>query len=140
MPERREVGLLDLDPLLGHEPPDLVVSVCRADAGSKTFVWTAYAADPAVPIPDVPSSSTLDGDVAGFATLIRRTIEFSGGKAEDYYSLAGRAVQIGRAVPAGIQRVVRHLAEGPGRNTAPRSCCSPRSWSCRGSSPPSSPS
>ena len=119
VPERREVGLLDLDPLLGDEPPDLVISICRADAGTETFVWTAYAADPAVPVPDLPSTTTLDANVAEFATQIRRSIEFSGGKAEDYFTLAGRAVQIGRAVPAGVQGAIRSLAADPGRTTAP---------------------
>ncbi|MBF4763334.1 CHAT domain-containing protein [Nocardioides islandensis] len=119
VPDRRDVDLLDLDPLVGGDAPDLVVSVCRSDAGSTTFVWTAYAADPAVPVPDLPSASTLDADVAGFATMIRRTIEFSGGAADDYYSLAGRAVQIGRAVPTAIQEAVRHVAEQAGRTTAP---------------------
>ena len=116
---RRDVDLLDLDPLLGQEAPDLVVSVCASDAGSTTFVWTAYASDPAVPVPDLPSTSTLDEDVAEFATMIRRTIEYSGGAADDYYNLAGRAVQIGRAVPEGIQRAVQHVAEAAGRTTAP---------------------
>ncbi len=119
VPQRRDVDLLDLDPLLGQEAPDLVVSVCAADAGSTSFVWTAYASDPGVPVPDLPSSSTLDDDVADFATMIRRTIEFSGGAADDYYSLAGRAVQIGRAVPEAIQQAVRHVVEQPGRTTAP---------------------
>ena len=119
VPDHRDVDLLDLDPLLGREAPDLVLSVCRSDAGSTTFVWTAYAADSTVPVPDLPSSSTLDDDVAGFATMIRRTIEFSGGAVDDYYSLAGRAVQIGRAVPTGIQQAVRHVAEVAGRTSAP---------------------
>ncbi len=119
VPSHREVELLDLDPLLGAEPPDLVVSVCRADTGSTTFVWTAYAADPAVPVPDLPSASTLDDDVAAFATMLRRTIEFSGGSADDYFSLAGRAVQIGRAVPEGIQDAIRSLLQAPGRTVAP---------------------
>ncbi|MEO6510593.1 MAG: CHAT domain-containing protein [Nocardioides sp.] len=119
VPPRRDVTLLDLDPLVGQEAPDLVVSVCGSDAGGTTFVWTAYAADAGVPVPDLPSTSTLDDDVSDFATMIRRTIEFSGGAADDYFSLAGRAVQIGRAVPSGIRDAVRHVAEAPGRTTAP---------------------
>jgi hypothetical protein len=116
---RRDVTLLDLDPLLGDEPPDLVVSVCRADAGSDTFVWTAYAADPAISVPDLPSSSTLDGDVAGFATETRRSIQFSADPAKDYLGLAGRARRIARAVPEGVQDAVRAVVEAPGRTGAP---------------------
>ena len=119
VPERREVGLLDLDPLIGDDPPDLVISICRADAGEHTFVWTAYSSDPGVTVPDLPSATTLDANVADFATQIRRSIEFSGGAAEDYFTLAGRAVQIGRSVPAGVQEAIRSLASGPGRTTAP---------------------
>ena len=78
VPVRRDVALLDLDPLLGEQPPDLVISVCRADAGGTSFVWTAYAADPAVPVPDLPSTSTLDDDTAAFAMETRRSIQFSG--------------------------------------------------------------
>lgn len=119
VPVRREGALLDLDPLVEDTPPDLVVSVCRADAGSTTFVWTAYAADPAVAVPDLPSSTTLEGDVAAFATEARRAIQFSADPAKDYLDLAGRARRIGRAVPAGIQEAVRGLVEQPGRATAP---------------------
>jgi hypothetical protein len=116
---RRDVTLLDLDPLLGEEPPDLVVSVSRADAASNTFVWTAYAADPAVSVPDLPSGSTLDGDVAGFATETRRAIQFSADPAKDYLGLAGRARRIARAVPEGLQDAIRAVVEAPGRTNAP---------------------
>jgi len=119
VPPRRDVSLLDLDPLLGEQPPDLVVSVCRADAGSTTFVWTAYAADPAVAVPDLPSATTLEADVAAFATETRRSIEFSGGASQDYLSLVGRAVRIGRAVPEGIREAIADVVKAPGRTTAP---------------------
>lgn len=118
-PPRREMTLLDLDPLVGDEPPDLVVSVCRADAGSATFVWTAYAADPAVSVPDLPSSCTLDSDVAAFALEARRGVQFSTDAAKDYLDIAGRAHRIGRAVPEGIQEAIRELVEKPGRAAAP---------------------
>jgi len=119
VPDRREVALIDLDPLLGDEPPDLVISICRADGAKDRFVWTAYAADTAVPVPDLPSATTLDERVSEFATQIRRSIEFSGGAAEDYFTLRGRAVQIGRSVPEGIQTAIRSVTSTPGRTMAP---------------------
>ena len=119
VPERRDVALLDLDPLVGEQPPDLVVSVCRADAGSTSFVWTAYAADPAVPVPDLPSTSTLDDDTAAFATETRRSIQFSADPGKDYLGLAGRARRIARAIPQGVQDALRAVVEAPGRTSAP---------------------
>jgi hypothetical protein len=119
VPPRRDVALLDLDPLLGEQPPDLVISVCRADTGSTTFVWTAYAADPGVPVPDLPSTSTLDDDTAAFATETRRSIQFSADPAKDYLGLAGRARRIGRAIPEGVQDALRAVVSAPGRTTAP---------------------
>lgn len=119
VPERRDVTLLDLDPLLGEQPPDLVVSVCRADAGGTSFVWTAYAADPAVPVPDLPSTSTLDDDIAAFATETRRSIQFSADPGKDYLGLAGRARRIARAIPQGVQEALRAVVETPGRTSAP---------------------
>ena len=62
---------------------------------------------------------TLDGDVSEFATQIRRSIEFSGGATEDYFTLHGRAVQIGRSVPEGIQQAIRSVVGADGRTTAP---------------------
>ncbi len=119
VPVRRDVALLDLDPLLGEQPPDLVVSVCRADAGGTSFVWTAYAADPAVPVPDLPSTSTLDDDTASFAMETRRSIQFSADPGKDYLGLAGRARRIARAIPEGVQDALRAVVEAPGRTTAP---------------------
>ncbi len=82
-------------------------------------MWTAYAADPAVPVPDLPSAARLDEHVSEFATQIRRSIEFSGGATEDYFALRGRAVQIGRAVPEGIQSAIRSVTHGARPHDAP---------------------
>ncbi len=119
VPVRRDVELLDLSPLVGDQAPDLVVSVCRADAGSNTFVWTAYAADPTVQVPDLPSTSTLEDDVAAFATETRRSIQFSADPSQDYVDLAGRAIRIGRAVPPSVQDALRAVVGAAGRTTAP---------------------
>ncbi|MEO7059855.1 MAG: hypothetical protein ABI083_09060, partial [Lapillicoccus sp.] len=96
----REPDLLDLTPLVDEEMPDLVVTVCRADARDGTrFVWTAYPAASGVTVPDAPNDSQLDADATGFAAEIRRVIQFSQGPVSDYYELAGRAKRIGRAIP-----------------------------------------
>lgn len=114
----RDAALVDLAPLLTEDAPDLLVSVCRGDAPS-TWIWSAFAADPEVEVPDLPSSTTLEGDVAGFALETRRSIAFSQDASADFLSLAGRARRIGRAVPRGIQEVVRAVAGAPGRDHAP---------------------
>jgi hypothetical protein len=118
-PQLRPVQLLDLDPLLDEAAPDLVVSISRSDAGPDTFVWMAYSTDPAIRIPDLPTQSALDGDVAAFALETRRSIQFSTDPAKDYLGLAGRARRIGRAVPEGIRAAVRAVVEAPGRTAAP---------------------
>ena len=124
----RQTQLLDLDPLLGEAAPDLVVSVSRADAGADTFVWMAYADDPALHVPDLPSTSSLDGDVVGFALETRRSIQFShrSGDGLPGARRPGPADRTGR--PGGgpgrdPRRWSRHPA-GPRRRP---SCCSPRS-------------
>ena len=66
--------------------------------------------------PTCPARPRSTTNVAEFATQIRRSIEFSGGAAEDYFTLAGRAVQIGRSVPAGVQEAIRSLAAESGPN------------------------
>ena len=128
-PERRDVALLDLDPLLGDaaaRPGRL--GLPRRRRQRTTFVWTAYAADPAVPVPDLPSTSTLDDDVAAFATETRRSIQFSADPGEDYLGLAGRAGADRPRGPAGrpgrAPRRRRGARAGPARRPC---CCSPRS-------------
>ena len=55
--------LIDLEPLLGDDLPDLVLSICASDgAATGEFVWTAYAASSAVVVPDAPRISKLDNE------------------------------------------------------------------------------
>jgi hypothetical protein len=113
-------ALMDLEPLLGTDQPDLILSICASDgAATGEFVWTAYAAASGVTVPDAPRSSTLDSDLQGFVTEMRQTVSQSQGPFADYLSLAGKAKRMGRAVPDGIQGVVRAVVEDPSRTTAP---------------------
>jgi hypothetical protein len=114
----RDAELVDLAPLLGEDAPDLLVSVCRGDAES-SWVWCAFAPDPTVEVPDLPASTTLEGDIAGFALETRRSIAFSADASADFLSLAGRARRIGRAIPHGIQEAIRAVTTAPGRDRAP---------------------
>lgn len=114
----RDAALLDLAPLLGEDAPDLVISVCRGDVGS-SWIWSAFAADATVAVPDLPSSTTLEGDIAGFALETRRSIAFSADPSADFLSLAGRARRIGRAIPQGIQDAIRAVTTAAGRTGAP---------------------
>jgi hypothetical protein len=116
--DTRDAELVDLAPLVGEDAPDLVVSVCRGDADS-SWTWSAFAADPSLEVPDLPSTTTLEGDVAGFALETRRSIAFSADPSADFLSLAGRARRIGRAIPHGIQDALRDVTTQPGRTQAP---------------------
>ena len=113
-------ALMDLEPLLGADLPDLILSICASDGASTgEFVWTAYAGASDVTVPDAPRSSTLDSDLQGFVTEMRQTVSQSQGPFADYLSLAGKAKRMGRAVPDGIQAVVREVIEDPNRTEAP---------------------
>ncbi len=113
-------ALMDLEPLLGADQPDLILSICSSDgAATGEFVWTAYAAAADVTVPDAPRSSSLDSDLQGFVTEMRQTVSQSQGPFADYLSLAGKAKRMGRAVPDGIQGVVRAVVEDPSRSAAP---------------------
>ena len=106
---------MELEPLLGVDQPELILSICASDgAATGEFIWTAYAAASDVTVPDAPRSSTLDSDLQGFVTEMRQTVSQTQGPYEDYLSLAGKARRMGRAVPDGIQAVVREGRRGPG--------------------------
>lgn len=118
-PPSRERELLDLTPLITDDPPDLVLAVHAADTGSERWVWTAFAADPALAVPDAPNVATLDGEVAQFALATRRAIQFSTDRQSDYLTLAGRAHRIGASMPAAAREALRALLNEPGRTSAP---------------------
>jgi CHAT domain-containing protein len=108
--------LIDLEPLLGEDAPDLVLAVCASDGpATGEFVWTAWATDSDVVVPDAPRVSRLDSDLQQFVTDMRRTVAFSRGPYADYLSLVGMAKKLGRAVPSGIQAVIRDVVEEPAR-------------------------
>ena len=118
-PETGPDVLLDLEPLLGADRPDLVLTISASD-GSATgeFVWTAFAGASDVTVPDAPRVSRLDSDLQGFVTEIRQAVASSSGGYADYLSLAGKARRMGRAVPGGIQATVRAIVEDAGRTDA----------------------
>lgn len=118
-PPARERELLDLGPLLVQDAPDLVLAVFASDTSSQRWVWTMYAADPTLTVPDAPNTSTLDGAVADFALATRRAIQFSSDRVQDYFTLAGRAKRIGASVPAAVHRALGALLTQEGRTSAP---------------------
>jgi hypothetical protein len=119
-PQAGPDALMELEPLLGVDQPELILSICASDgAATGEFVWTAYAAASDVTVPDAPRSSKLDSDLQGFVTDMRQTVSQAKGSYEEYLSLAGAAIRMGRAVPDGIQAVLREVVEDPARTTAP---------------------
>ncbi len=119
VPPVEGAGLLDLTPLVGPEPPDLVLTVAAGDHGDGSWVWSAYSGDASVTVPDGSEATSLGDDIRGFALDGRRSIEFSPGRVPDYDDLAGRARLVGDAVPPRVAEAVRSLVARPGRPTAP---------------------
>lgn len=98
---------LDLSPLVGWEPPDLIISVVQADGSDHEWVWSVFATSTTVVTPDGPATARLGDDIAEFATSLRRSLQFSADPVRDYFDLAGRGRLIGKAVPAAIQAALR---------------------------------
>ena len=111
--------LIDLEPLLGADLPDLVLSICASD-GAETgeFVWTAYAASSAVVVPDAPRISKLDNGLQQFVGGMRETVAHADDPYAAYLSLVGKATKVGRAIPPGIAAVVREVVEDSRRREA----------------------
>jgi len=119
MPQAGTDTLMDLQPLLGVDLPDLILSISASDgAATGEFVWTVYASASDVRVPDAPRVSKLTSDLQGFVTDMRQTVSMSQGPFADYLSLAGKAKLIGRALPDGVRAVIRTVVEDPNRTTA----------------------
>lgn len=110
--------LLDLGPLLGQQPPDLILAVHRADSSSTRYVWSAYPSAPGLPVPDSARSRELGGKTAEFARDNRRVIQQEGDPYSTYRWLVGRGAEIAAALPDGVRDVLVRLVEDPAR-TAP---------------------
>ncbi|MEP6648799.1 MAG: CHAT domain-containing protein [Lapillicoccus sp.] len=119
LPPVEPKALLDLEPLLGEDLPDLILSICASDGpATGEFVWMAYAGASRATVPDAPRVSRLDGHLQKFVTDMRQTVAFSHGPYADYLSLVGKAKKLGRAVPSGIQAALREVVEDPSRTEA----------------------
>jgi hypothetical protein len=119
-PEERESALLDLDPLLEDEQPDLILSICASDGPAiGEFVWTAFAGASSVTVPDAPRISPIGSDLAGFTEDMRKTVQVSQGRYPDFRALTGKAMKLGRAIPEGINQVLQEVIGDPTRTTAP---------------------
>jgi CHAT domain len=111
--------LLELQPLVGHDQPDLVLSVCSSDgAASGEFVWTAYARASDVIVPDAPRISRLDNGLQQFVAGMRDTVAYTADPYAAYLSLVGKATKLGRSIPQGIVSVIRRVVEDPQRREA----------------------
>jgi hypothetical protein len=118
-PQAGADALMDLQPLLGADLPDLILSISASDgAATGEFVWTVYASASDVTVPDAPRVSKLTSDLQGFVTDMRQTVSMSQGPFADYLSLAGKAKLIGRAMPDGVRAVIRRVVEDADRKTA----------------------
>lgn len=120
VPASREDTLLDLDPLLDVDPPDLTLSICASDgAASGEFVWMAFPGAATVLVPDAPRISRIGTDLQDFVGEVRKTVQFSQGPFPDYKALVGKAERIGSAIPDLITTVIHTLVDDPRRESAP---------------------
>jgi hypothetical protein len=111
--------LLDLEPLVGEDLPDLVLSVCASDGpATGEFVWTVYAESTAVAVPDGPRISRLDNEVQQFVAGMRNTVAYSTDRYGEYLTLVGKATKLGRAIPESVLTVVRGVVEDSARREA----------------------
>ena len=121
IPRPRRAGevLLDLAAVLIQEPPDLVLLVYRADSTrSGRYVWDAYPSAPGVSLPDTERAGDI-GDPAELPVRIGREVAGSSNPLALYTYLRGTGRHIGDNIPAGIQQVIRTVAERPGLEQAP---------------------
>jgi hypothetical protein len=112
--------MLDLQPIVGADLPDLVLSVCASDGpATGEFIWTAYTRSTDVAVPDGPRISRLDNDVQQFVAGMRDTVAFSTDRYAQYLALVGKATKLGRAMPESVVSMLRGIVEDPTRREAP---------------------
>lgn len=115
-PDLRERELLDLGSVAKEESPDLILAVYRADdVSTRRFTWAAYPTSADVAVPDVERSYCLGNSAAQFATNTRRYVAQDREPASTFDWLHGIGKEIGRCIPDGITKVIRKVAEMPGR-------------------------
>jgi hypothetical protein len=107
--------LLDLSPLTGEEPPDLVLAVRKADRSDNgTYLWTAFPSDSSVPVIDGEWVASIGQKPDQFAAEMRRSAKsgnFSG--VPRFAQFKGFGTQIARAMPEGAKAVLREIACKP---------------------------
>ncbi|WP_194290859.1 CHAT domain-containing protein [Nocardia aurantia] len=108
-PQHPRHRMLDLAPLLGELPPDLVIVIFRADEPD-TFVWDAYPLTGRIPIPDGRRRSRIGHDARTLAANTRTVVQSGGLPAYDH--IVGTGALIRAAIPTAIQEVVRNLLTG----------------------------
>ncbi len=111
-PRPLDPELLDLSPLVGDEPPDLLLYLFHAD-GSDAYVWGAYPRTGATP--DLSrAGGVLDG-AAHFADFTRRAANAAGVRGDDaFLTLTGLGKYVADAMPKAVTEVIRRVvAESP---------------------------
>jgi len=115
MPEastRTSPAVIDLSPLVGEEPPDVVLAVYRADAVTAgSFFVAAFPRDPAV-APPPTGRIHADGGTQGFIADLYRRAEGGGDAYGRYLEIVGAGAEIGGAIPAPIRATLREIASG----------------------------
>ena len=109
-----ERPLLSLTPLLGEEPPDLIVGIYASDETADTYLWEAYPLRSSARLPDNDARrTTLDATARTLADNFRLLVSLRDTDPVALYDqVLGYGDAVASAMPASLVQVLETLVTG----------------------------